>query len=117
MRVALLIAATWATGCPSATGFSGKAKDWPVCCRGEPKSNRSPFLVDLVAETERIDEENKVRSRTSTKKQRAAEQHRQKAKNDLIFRALREEDELEGLRMEERQILDKEKRLRALIET
>ena len=105
MRVALLIAATWATGCPSAKGFSGKAKDWPVCCRGEPKSNRSPFLVDLVAETERIDEENKVRSRTRTKKQRAAEQHRQKAKNDLIFHALREEDELESLRMEKRQSL------------
>ena len=105
LRVALLIAATWATGCPSAKGFSGKVKDWPACCRDEPKSNRSPFLVDLVAETERIDEENKVRSRTRTKKQRAAEQHRQKAKNDLIFHALREEDELESLRMEKRQSL------------
>lgn len=84
--------------------------------KSTPKSSRSPFLVDLVAETERIDEENKVRFREITRKRRAAETRRERAKHDLIFRALREEDELDTLRTEKRQILDEEKRLRALIE-
>mmetsp|Transcript_20347 Transcript_20347/g.42571 ORF Transcript_20347/g.42571 Transcript_20347/m.42571 type:complete len:186 (+) Transcript_20347:252-809(+) len=80
------------------------------------QSNRSPFLVDLVAENERIDEENKVRFREITRKQKALERRREAAKNDIILRALQEGNELENLRMEKRKILDEEKRLKALIE-
>ena len=79
-------------------------------------SNRSPFLVDLVAENERIDEENKVRFCEITRKQKALERKKEKAKNEIILRALQEGNELENLRLEKRKILDEEKRLKALIE-
>lgn len=82
----------------------------------QQSSNRSPFLVDLVAENERIDEENKVRFREITRKQKAIEKRKERAKNDIILRALQEGNELDNLRMEKRKILDEEKRLRALIE-
>lgn len=88
----------------------------PAHRTNKSKSSRSPFLVDLVAENERIDEENKVRFHAITRRRRAAEQKREKAKSDIIFRALREEDELDNLRAEKRKILDEERRLRALIE-
>lgn len=79
-------------------------------------NNRSPFLVDLVAENERIDEENKVRFRAITRKQKALERKKEHAKNEIILRALQEGNELENLRLEKRKILDEEKRLKALIE-
>lgn len=88
----------------------------PKTKRQQKSSNRSPFLVDLVAENERIDEENKVRFREITRKQRAIEKRKEKAKNEIILRALQEGNELDNLRMEKRKILDEEKRLRALIE-
>ena len=80
------------------------------------QSNRSPFLVDLVAENERIDEENKVRFREITRKEKAVQRKKELAKNEIILRALQEENELEVLRREKRQILEEEKRLKALIE-
>lgn len=88
----------------------------PAHRTNKSKSSRSPFLVDLVAENERIDEENKVRFREITRKQRATEKRKEKAKNEIILRALQEGNELDNLRMEKRKILDEEKRLRALIE-
>ncbi len=75
---------------------------------------KSPFSVDLVAENERIDEENKVRLRQQLKRQKAAEKRRQDAKNEIILRALREANELDDLRRERRLILEEEKRLKAL---
>ena len=74
--------------------------------------NRSPFLVDLVAENERIDEENKVRLNAITRKKKALERKKEQAKNEIILRALQEGNELENLRMEKRKILDEEKRLK-----
>eukprot|EP00956_Cyclotella_meneghiniana_P026784 scaffold58694_cov72-Cyclotella_meneghiniana.AAC.11 len=79
-------------------------------------SSRSPFLVDLVAESERIDEEYKVRVRSIERKQKLAEARKEQAKNDIIIRALSEPNELEILRKEKVKILEEEKRLRALIE-
>ena len=84
--------------------------------RPQKSNNRSPFLVDLVAENERIDEENKVRFHEITRKQKAIEKRKEKAKNEIILRALQEGNPLDNLRMEKRKILDEEKRLRALIE-
>ena len=74
----------------------------------------SPFSVDLVAENERIDEENEVRLRQQLKRQKAAEKRRQDAKNEIILRALREANELDDLRRERRLILEEERRLKAL---
>lgn len=75
------------------------------------QSNRSPFLVDLVAENERIDEENEVRQRAIARKQKALEREK-----ESVLRALHEGKELGNLRLEKRKILDEEKRLKALIE-
>ena len=82
----------------------------------QSNNNRSPFLVDLVAENERIDEENKVKHLAIVRRQKANEKRREQAKNDIILRALHEGDELQNLRIEKRKILDEEKRLKALIE-
>jgi len=80
------------------------------------QSNRSPFLVDLVAENERIDEENEVRQRAIARKQKALEREKERAENESVLRALHEGKELGNLRLEKRKILDEEKRLKALIE-
>jgi hypothetical protein len=72
--------------------------------------------VDLVAESERIDEEYKVRVRSMERKQKLLNQRREQAKNEIILRALQEPNELEILRKEKRKILEEEKRLKALIE-
>ncbi len=77
---------------------------------------RSPFLVDLVAENERIDEENRVRRYRQTRKMKELERKREEAKNAIILRALQEANELDALRREKRKILEEEKRLKAMIE-
>ena len=77
---------------------------------------RSPFLVDLVAENERIDEEFQVRKKLQIRKQRILTKKREEDKNDIILRALQEANEIEALRREKRTILKEEKRLKALIE-
>ena len=77
---------------------------------------RSPFLVDLVAENERIDEENKVRIHQQVRRERALEKRKEEAKNDIILRALQEGNELDALRREKRKILEEERRIKALIE-
>jgi hypothetical protein len=77
---------------------------------------RSPFLVDLVAENERIDEENRVRRYRQTRKLKELEWKREEAKNAIILRALQEANELDALRREKRKILEEEKRLKAMIE-
>lgn len=88
-------------------------------CGSRPNNQypiRSPFLVDLVAENERIDEENKVRRYRQTRKLKDMERKREEAKNAIILRALQEANELEALRREKRKILEEEKRLKAMIE-
>ena len=77
---------------------------------------RSPFLVDLVAENERIDEEFQVRKKVQIRKQRILTKKREEDKNNIILRALQEANEIEILRREKRHILEEEKRLKAMIE-
>lgn len=79
-------------------------------------STRSPFLVDLVAENERIDEENKVRLYDQARSQRQLEKRKKEAKNAIILRALQEGNELESLRREKKKILEEERRLKALLD-
>lgn len=75
------------------------------------KSKRSPFLVDLLAESERIDEECQIRRARNIREKRA-----EQAKIESIPRASQEPNELEELRKQKRKILEEEKRLKALIE-
>ena len=80
------------------------------------KYNRSPFRVDLVAENERIDEENIVRLRDRARQQKAIQRRKVEAKNNIFLKALEEANELDELRTEKREILEEERRLKALID-
>ena len=77
------------------------------------KTKTSPFAVDLVAEDERIYEENQIRLREQKETERKVEQRRSKAKNDIILKALSEFSDLDALRREKRAIIEEEQRLRA----
>lgn len=87
-----------------------KQLDWKA------KMERSPFLINLMAETERIDEENKSRRAEAAKVQEKMAKRRSKVKNDIILKALQEASDLEALRAEKRLIMEEERRLKALIE-
>jgi hypothetical protein len=79
------------------------------------KTKTSPFAVDLVAEDERIHEENQIRMREMQETERKVDDRRTKAKNDIILKALSEFSDLEALRREKRAIMEEEQRLRALL--
>lgn len=84
--------------------------------RWKKKTERSPFLVDQLAEHERIDEENKIRLEEEKKRERAVDRRRKKVKNEIILKALSEASDLEALRQEKRAIANEEKRLKALLD-
>jgi hypothetical protein len=70
--------------------------------------------VDLVAENQRIDEENRVQDQVEKRRQRLMS-HRNREAHNLIFkRAIAESDELDVLRKEKRMLLENEKKLKAL---
>mmetsp|Transcript_8891 Transcript_8891/g.15111 ORF Transcript_8891/g.15111 Transcript_8891/m.15111 type:complete len:219 (+) Transcript_8891:92-748(+) len=79
------------------------------------KTAKSPFAVDLVAEDERIQEENRIRSAEEENRRRVAEERRERAKNDIVLKALSEFSDLEALREEKRAIMEEEARLKALL--
>jgi hypothetical protein len=79
------------------------------------KTRTSPFAVDLVAEDERIYEENQIRQREEAEHTKNVTDRRNKAKNDIILKALSEFSDLEALRREKRAIMEEEQRLRALL--
>ncbi|CAM9424371.1 unnamed protein product, partial [Choristocarpus tenellus] len=87
-----------------------KLNDW------EQKTQRSPFLIDLLAENERIDEENKVRLREEARKARIIERRKEEAKNNIIMQALTESSDLDALRKEKRAIIEEERCLKALLD-
>merc|ERR1719181_239275 len=78
------------------------------------KLARSPFAVDLVAENQRIDEENRVRDHVELRKQKLMKQRSREAHNAIFKRAVAESDELDLLRQEKRMLLEHEKELKAL---
>jgi hypothetical protein len=80
------------------------------------KTVRSPFLVDLLAENERIDEENTVRLEEQARRMQIFEQRKADAKNAIILRALQEASDLDALRKEKRIIMEEERRLKALLD-
>ncbi len=79
------------------------------------KTSNSPFAVDLAAENERISEENRMRIEEEETKRKKLEARKEKAKNEIILRALSEFSDLEALRREKRAIMEEEQRLRALL--
>eukprot|EP01033_Poteriospumella_lacustris_P016803 gene16803-12022_t len=79
------------------------------------KTKNSPFAVNLVAEDERITEENNIRTREEQERRRMIETRKERAKNEIVLKALSEFSDLEALRKEKRAILEEEQRLRALL--
>merc|ERR1712066_629285 len=82
--------------------------------RWSHKLQRSPFVVDLVAENQRIEEENRVRDHVEKRRQRLMVRRNREAHNNIFKRATAEADELEMLRTEKRLLLENEKQLKAL---
>merc|ERR550514_131974 len=78
------------------------------------KTQKSPFAVDLVAETQRIDEESRVRDHIDQRKQKLMHQRNREAHNAIFKRAVAESDELDVLRQEKRTLLENEKLLKAM---
>jgi hypothetical protein len=83
--------------------------------RWKSKTKHSPFAVNLVAEDERITEENAIRIKEETDRRNEMEARKHKAKNEIILKALSEFSDLEALRKEKRAIMDEEQRLKALL--
>eukprot|EP01038_Epipyxis_sp_PR26KG_P011544 gene11544-15463_t len=79
------------------------------------RTKNSPFAVNLVAEDERIAEENKIRQREDRERRESIEKRKEKAKNEILIKALSEFSDLEALRREKRAILEEEQRLKALL--
>merc|ERR1719238_2503060 len=78
------------------------------------KLQKSPFAVDLVAENQRIDEENRVRDHIEQRKQKLMHQRNREAHNAIFKRAVAESDDLDVLRQEKRTLLQNEKLLTAM---
>merc|ERR1711959_714332 len=75
---------------------------------------RSPFLIDQVAESERIDEEQRVKLQEEARRQKLFEERKNKIKTEIILRALVKANDLEALRQEKRLINEEERRLKAI---
>ncbi|CAE7642762.1 unnamed protein product, partial [Symbiodinium microadriaticum] len=75
---------------------------------------KSPFAVDLVAEDQRIAEENRVREIVEKRRAKSAAARSREAHSRIFKRATVESDELDQLRKEKRQLLTNEKQLKAL---
>ncbi len=80
------------------------------------RMENSPFLVDLLAETERIDEENRVRLAEETRRAKRLDTRKRKVKDAILLKAVEESNDLDVLREEKRLIAGEEKRLKALLD-
>ena len=78
------------------------------------KSAKSPFQIDLVAETERIDEEVLVRLKFEEQVTLADSKRKERVMDEVIRSALTEEDHVSRLRAEKVKLLVEQKRLKAL---
>lgn len=75
---------------------------------------KSPFAIDLVAEDQRISEENRVRHLVEQRRAKSTATRSREAHHRIFKRATVESDELDQLRREKRQLLENEKQLKAL---
>lgn len=74
----------------------------------------SPLAVDLVADNERIEEENFIREREERRKHLLAERKKRKLKNQIIVKALAEVPLLEEARRQKKEMIANEKREKAI---
>jgi hypothetical protein len=74
----------------------------------------SPLGVDLVADSERISEEVEQRDVEERRRRRKADVHRRKIKNEIVVKALAEVPLLDEARRQKREMLEDERRQRAL---
>ena len=91
---------------------SKELKKKEMLLRWSKKLDKSSFLVDLVAESERIDEEYRVKLEEEARRAKLFEERKQKIKTEIILKALAESNDLEQLRQEKRLIQEEEKRLK-----
>lgn len=74
----------------------------------------SPLGVDLVADNERIEEHAFIRQREEKRKKQLAEKRKRKIKNEIIVKALAEVPLLEEARRQKREMLEEERRQKAI---
>lgn len=84
------------------------------CAQWSQKLGASPLAVDLVADNERIEEEAYVREREEHRRRVLADRKKRQIKNEIIVKALAEVPLLEEARRQKREMLDEERRQRAL---
>lgn len=80
------------------------------------KMQSSPFGVNLVADSERLEEEYSIRIDDEARRRKQVEQRSRAAQSEVLLRALQEESDLEALRREKRAIMEEERRLKALLD-
>jgi len=81
----------------------------------QAKMSSSPFTVNLVADTERLEEEHAIRLEDEQRRRAMVEARSRAAKQEIILRALQEESDLEALRREKRAIMEGERRLKVRV--
>lgn len=84
------------------------------CQQWSQRLGASPLAVDLVADNERIEEEAYIREREEKRRAAAAERRKQRIKRAIIVKALAEVPLLEKARKEKRELVEGEKRDKAL---
>lgn len=84
------------------------------CMQWQQRLGVSPLAVDLVADNERIEEEAYIREKEEKHRQAVAERRKQRIKRAIIVKALAEVPLLEKARKEKRELVDGEKREKAL---
>jgi len=87
-----------------------KEKNW------KSRLEKSPLMVNLLAENERIEEENKIRLQDEARKKEKVRRRQGKLRNEIFLKALQEASDLDALRAEKRLIVEEERRLKALME-
>ncbi|KAJ9453125.1 hypothetical protein DIPPA_19305 [Diplonema papillatum] len=85
-----------------------KTHEWQL------RLQNSPFLVDLAGDAERVEEDMYIREMEERRRQRRADLRKKKIKNEIIIKALSEVPVLEQARKQKKQLLEQEKRERAL---
>jgi len=82
--------------------------------RWSRRLQKSPFSVDLLADNQRIEEENHVRDYVAQQRLQLEARRNRKAHDSLFLQGPSQADELNQLRAEKRLLLENERQLRAL---
>lgn len=82
-----------------------------VCVSVSLRADDKLFVISIFS----ILEETRIRSAEEESRRRQAEERRERAKNEIVLKALSEFSDLEALREEKRAIMEEEQRLKALL--